>query len=98
MDYITKGKYLIVDIHKPLGVQEDYDFVRVRKEYFVKAKKLKRFVLVRSPHGERVFDPSKMKEFKIVKQVFLIPSQPMELYELTIPRVDKCPLEYYEFQ
>lgn len=97
MNYKTLGKFLIVDIHKPMSSQDTYDFCRVRKDYFDKAKTIHRNVVVRTPNGERVFDPSKMKEFKIVKEVFLFPDRPMELYELVITKVEKKPDEFYEF-
>ena len=38
MDYTTIGNFLVVDIHKPMSSQEDYEFCRVRKDYFDKAQ------------------------------------------------------------
>jgi len=93
----TLGNFQIVDIKKPMSSTGEYDFCRVDKRNFDKAKKNGRFVLVRTPNGERVFMPKKMQEFKTVKEVFLFPSNPMIMYELVIPHCEKKPDEYYSF-
>jgi len=98
MDYKTIGKFLIVDIHKALGVQSDYDFVRVRKDYFTKADKLHRNVLVRTPNGEKIFTPKDVKRLKTFDEIFLFPNNPMKMYELSIPHCEKKPTDYYEFR
>ena len=97
MDYTTIGNFLVVDIHKPMSSQEDYEFCRVRKDYFDKAKQTGRYVLVRTPNGEKTFMPKGMKKFKVVKEVFLFPDRPMSMYELIIPKCEKKPTEYYQF-
>ncbi len=97
MQYTTIGNFLVVDIHKPLSVHSDYEFCRVWKDYFDKARKQGKYVLVRSPKGERVFMPKSMKHTKTVKETFLFPDRPMVLYECIIPTVQKKPDEYYQF-
>jgi hypothetical protein len=99
MQIQTLGNFVIVDIHKPFNKQDslDYDFCRVRKDYFDRAKKSGRFVLVRTPNGERVFSPKAMKEFKVVKEAFLFPDRPMSMYELAIPHGVKKNEDYYKF-
>lgn len=91
------GNFVVIDIHKPLNSQADYDFCRVRKDYFDSAKKAGRYVLVRTPHGERVFMPKAMKKVKTVKETFLFPDKPMKMYECVIPTGEKKPTEYYQF-
>jgi len=97
MDYTTIGNFLVVDIHKPMSSQEEYDFCRVNKQYFDKAKNDGKWVLVRTPNGEQKFMPKAMKKFKVVKEVFLYPDNPMKMYELIIPKCEKKPNEYYQF-
>jgi len=97
MRLTTIGNFVIVDIHKPMSVQADYDFCRVRKEYYDKAKTMGKYVLVRTPNGERVMLPKHMKDFPIVKEVFLYPDRPMEMYEVTVPHGQKKQNEYYMF-
>ena len=97
MQLTTLGNFVIVDIHKPMSSTGTYDFCRVRKDYFDKAKKSARAVLVRTPHGERIFFPKHMKDFKTVKEVFLFKDSPMVMYELTIPHAPKKPDDYYAF-
>lgn len=99
MNYDTLGKYIVVNMRKPMNwkYEHGYDFVRVRKRYFDEAKKSERLVLVRTPKGERVFSPNGMKKFKVVKEVFLPPDKPMKMYELVIPHCKKKPDEAYAF-
>lgn len=99
MQFTTLGNFLVVDIHKPMNRDSSlpYDFCRVRKDYFDKAKKTGRYVLVRTPNGERVIMPKHMREFKIVKEVFLFPDNPMPMYEIVVPHTQKKPNEYYQF-
>ena len=85
----TLGRFVVVYIHKPMSVQPDYDFCRVRRDYFDVARRKGFYVLVRTPNGERVIMPKAMKDFKIVKEVFLIPTKPMELYEIVVPHCQK---------
>jgi len=80
-----------------MSVQPDYDFCRVNKTYFDKAKKSSRYVLVRTPNGERVFMPKACKKYKVVKEVFLFESRPMEMFELCIPHCKKQPDDYYVY-
>lgn len=100
MQTSTLGNFIVVNIRKPLNKEGnlDYDFCRVNKDYFDRAKRMGRAVLVRTPNGERIFFPKSMKEFKIVKEVFLFPDRPMEMYELTIPHGEKKPDDYYIFK
>lgn len=95
MELEILGDHIVVDIHKPMSVQSDYDFCRVRKDYFDKARKSMRYVLVRTPNGERVFFPKAMKKQKVVEEVFLFKDRPMKLFELIIPHCIKKPDEYY---
>jgi hypothetical protein len=99
MIYTTLGNFLVVDIHKPLSSTETYDFCRVRKDYLDKAKKLGKYLLVRTPNGERVIMPKdkSIKKWKVVKEVFLFKDSPMEMYELCVPKCEKKPNEYYSF-
>jgi len=95
MEIDSIGNFIIVDIHKPMSVQSDYDFCRVRKDYFDKAKSSGRYVLVRTPNGEKTYYPKAMKKYKVVKEVFLFPDRPMKMYELIIPHSIKQPNDYY---
>jgi len=97
MQITTIGNFVVVDIHKPMNSQNAYDFCRVRKDYFDSAKKSGRYVLVRTSNGERQFMPKHMKDYKVVKEIFLFPDNPMKMYELTIPNCKKKPNEYYQF-
>ena len=97
MQLTTIGNFVVIDIHKPMSSTETYDFCRVNKQYFDKARKSARAVLVRTPYGERIFMPKHMKDFKTVKEAFLFPDNPMTMYELTIPHNEKKPNEYYAF-
>ena len=74
-----------------------YDFVRVNKAYFDRAKKSGRSVLVRTPNGETTFMPKSMKKQKVVKEVFKYKDNPMPMYELMIFHGEKKPNEYYVF-
>jgi len=96
MVFRSLGNFLVVDIHKPLSSTDTYDFCRVRKDYFDKAKKTGRYLLVRTPNGERVIMPKGWKG-KVVKEVFLYPDRPMELYEIMVQKCEKKPDEYYQF-
>lgn len=80
-----------------MNTSGEYDVVRVDKWQFDNARKNGRFVLVRTPNGERVFIPKHLKGFKVVKEIFLFPDRPMEMYELVIPHITKMPNEYYQF-
>ena len=95
MDLQRLGNHILVEIHKPMSVQPDYDFVRVRKDYFDKAKKKSLYVLVRTPNGERIFMPKGLRKFKVVKEVFLFKDRPMKMYELCIPHSVKKDNDYY---
>lgn len=97
MQITTIGNFVVIDIYKPMGSHGYYDFCRVRKDYFDSAKKNGRYVLVRTPHGEKVFMPKAMKKTKIVKETFLFPEKPMKMYECVIPKGQKKPKEYYQF-
>ena len=97
MNTTTIGNFMVVDIRKPMSVQPDYDFCRVRKDYFDIAKKRGNFVLVRTPNGEKVFMPKSMKDYKIVKETFLFPDNPMSMYELVIPHCTKRDEDAYRF-
>jgi len=94
MQYKTLGNFLVVDILKPMSSMETYDFCRVRKDYFDKAKKSSRFLLVRTPNGERIIFPKAWKE-KPVEEVFLFPNNPMKMYEIVVPKCQKKPDDYY---
>lgn len=101
MQLTTIGNFVIVDILKPMSThwtEGAYDFVRVRKDYFDRAKKSGRAVLVRTPNGEKPFMPKGMKGFKVVKEVFLYKDNPMLMYELMIPHTEKKPNDYYAFR
>ena len=102
MKYTTVGNFLIPPmIRKSFNwnrPQDDYDVVRIRKDYFDTAKKLAKFVLVQSPNGEKVFMPKTMKDIKIYNEVFLFPDRPMKMYELVIPKCEKKDLDYYRYQ
>jgi hypothetical protein len=95
MEITRLGNHILVEIHKPMSVQPDYDFVRVRKDYFDLAKKKSLYVLVRTPNGERIFMPKGMRKFKVVKEVFLFKDRPMKMYELIIPHSVKKDNDYY---
>ncbi len=95
MELKTLGSFIVVDIFKPMSVQPDYDFCRVRKPYFDKARKTSRYVLVRTPNGEKAFMPKSCKRFKVVKEVFLFKDRPMKMYELIIPHSTKKEDDYY---
>lgn len=101
MEYRTIGNFLLPpEIEKPFNwdrPQDNYDVVRVRKDYFDLAKRRGMYVLVRSKNGERVFMPKAMKRMKVYKETFLFPENPMEMYELIIPKCIKKPDEFYEF-
>jgi len=97
MEYTTIGKFLFPpEIRKPMSVEPTYDYVRIRKRYFDLAKKKKYVVVVRSANGERIMNPEEVQRMEIKKETFLFPDRPMELYELTIPKCDKKPREYFE--
>jgi len=97
MQITTLGNFQVVDIKKPMNKSGDYDVVRVDKRQFDHARKNGRFVLVRTPNGERVFMPKHMKDFKIEREVFLFSDNPMLMYSLVIPHCEKMPDEYYSF-
>jgi hypothetical protein len=97
METVILGNHIVVDIHKPMSVQPDYDFCRVNKAYFDKAKKTSRYVLVRTPNGERVFMPKAMKKYKVVKECFLFKNSPMLMYQLIIPHCEKKENDYYRY-
>ena len=92
----TLGKFVVVDIHTPMS-SSTYDFMRVRKSYFDTAKKRNGLVLVRTPYGERVLQPDKMKHQKIVKEVFLFKDKPMDMYEIIVPHCEKKDDDFYVF-
>ena len=97
MQIVSLGNFIVVDIRKPLSITGDYDFCRVRKDYFDIARKRGKAVLVRTPNGERVLFPKSMKGFTVVKEAFLFPDRPMSLYEITVPHGEKKPDEAYQF-
>lgn len=96
MQTASLGNFQVIEIRKPMRVDKDYDIVRVDVRQFERARKNGRFVLVRTPNGERVFMP-KHKGLKLVKEVFLFPDNPMCLYEIVIPHCEKKDNEYYQF-
>ena len=96
METKTLGQFQVVDIRKPMREAEDYDVVRVDVRQFERAWKNGRYVLVRTPNGERVFLP-KHRGLKLVKESFLYPDNPMVMAELVIPHGKKKPEEYYQF-
>lgn len=96
MEYETIGKFLFPpEIRKPMSVQPTYDYVRIRKRYFDVAKKGKYLVVVRTPNGERIMRPEEVKKMKVVKETFLFPDRPMEMYDITVPKCEKKPREYF---
>lgn len=102
MKYTTIGRFLFPPmIEKPMNWKDEdrtYDFVRVRKDYFDKAKKSKRYIVIQTPRGERIMLPKEIKGTKVYKEVFLFPDNPMSMYEVTVPHSDKKPREYFEGQ
>lgn len=99
MDIKTLGNFVVVDIYKPLNVQPLYDYVRVRKDYFVRAKRINKKVLVRTPNGEVVLDPTVfMKKSKVHKEVMLYPDNPMLMYNVMVDHCAKKPDDAYIFQ
>lgn len=95
MEITRLGNHILVEIHKPMSVQPDYDFVRVRVDYFLKARKMGLYVLVRTPNGEKTFMPKALKKYKVVKECFLYKDRPMSLYELCIPHSVRKDNDYY---
>jgi len=95
MEITRLGNHILVEIHKPMSVQPDYDFVRVRKDYFDKAKKMGLYVLVRTPNGEKTFMPKACRKYKVVEEVFLFKDRPMKMYELIIPHSVRKDNDYY---
>ena len=101
MEITTIGHFVVVDIRKPMNWDAEdriYDVVRVWKDYFLRAKKLGYYVLVRTNKGERVFMPKAMKGFKTVKETFLFADRPMRMYQLVIPHCTKKENDYYVFR
>ncbi len=101
MQYTTRGNFLVPpEIVKPFNwdrPEDDYDIVRVRKDYFDLAKKRGMALLVQSKNGEKVFYPKSMKRQKVYSEVFLFPYLPMKMYQLIIPKCKKKPIEAYQF-
>lgn len=97
MNIKTIGKFIEVDIKKPMDVQPEYDFVRVRKDYFDRAEKMGYNVLIRTPNGERVMSPDQVKNYNVEKEIFLYPNNPMHLYNVVVPHKEKKPNDYYIF-
>ena len=93
----SRGNFLIIDIVKPIFETDDYSRVRVNKKYFDKARTSSMYVLIRTERGEHIFLPKAMKKTKVVKEVFLYPDRPMEMYDLDIPHCDKKDEEYYVY-
>lgn len=101
MQLTTIGNFVVVDIHKPFNKpgKYDYDFCRVRKTYFDRAKKSGRYVLVRTPNGERQILPKLfMKKAKAIPEVMLYPDNPMMMYEVMVPHCEKKDEDYYAFK
>ena len=90
------GRFIVVDIKKPIFETETYSRVRVNKKYSDDARITFRYLLVRCPKGELVFLPKALKKMKIVKEAFLYPDNPMKMYELDIPHCKKKLDEYYQ--
>jgi len=90
------GRFLIVDIVKPIFEGKYVSRVRVNKEYADKARISMRYLVVRCPKGELILYPKTMKKVKVVKEVFLRLDEPMSMYELDIPHCEKRPNEFYE--
>lgn len=97
MTYTTLGNFQLVEIYKPMNSTDEYDVVGVDVRQFEKAKRNGRFVLVRTPNGERVFMPKHVQEFKKIKKVYLYPDNPMIEYSLVIPHCEKKDNDYYSF-
>ena len=91
-----RGRFLIIDIIKPIFEGDYISRVRINKEYADKARLSSRWLVVRVPKGEIVFFPKNMKKLKVVKEVFKRPDDPMKMYELDIPHCEKKPIEFYE--
>ena len=97
MQFTTIGRFLFPpEIRKPLSVEPTYDYIRIRKIYFDYAKKHSYYVVVRTPNGERIMMPKEVKKEKLVKEEFMFPGNPMELYEMAVPKCDKKPREFFE--
>ena len=101
MQFKTIGNFLVPpEILKPFNwdrPQDDYDIVRIRKDYFDLAKKRGMYLLAQSKNGERVFMPKAMKRQKVYNEIMLYPDNPMKMYELIIPKCEKKPVESYQF-
>ncbi len=90
------GRFLIVDIEKPLFDGDYVSRIRVNKEYADKARLSSRYLVIRTPKGELIMYPKILKSMKTVKEVFKYPDNPMKMYELDIPHCQKRPDEYFE--
>lgn len=96
-DYVKYiGRFLIIDIEKPIFTGDYVSRVMINKEYIDKASYSSRYLVVRVPKGEIIFFPKTMKKMKIIKKVFKRPDDPMKMVELDIPHCEKRPREFFE--
>ena len=91
-----KGRFLIVDILKPIFVGDYISRVMINKDYVDKARISSRYLVVRTPKGELLCFPKTMKKMKVIKKVFKRVDDPMKMYELDIPHCEKRLEEFYE--
>ncbi len=90
------GRFIIIDIVNPIFTMPTYSRVRINKKYITDALKTSRLIVVRTPKGELIRFPQGFKKLKTVKEVFLRPDEPMEMYELDILHCDKRPKEFFQ--
>ena len=98
-DYIHNfSRHLVIEIEKPLYTHEESDCVRVNEKYIKQATQNCQYLVIRTPHAEKIFMPKALKKVgKKVKEVFLYPDNPMILYEVLIPHSEKKDMDFYRW-
>ena len=91
------GNFIIITIDKPIYTNEEISGVAINKEYFEKAIRHRKYLVVRTPTGETTIMPKEyIKNNKTFYKVYLFPDKPMKMYSVKVPHKEHRPREFYE--
>jgi len=90
--------FVVITFDSYLYYWDKTGVVRLRDKYVEAGIKRGVPIVVRGPSGEVILLGRIIKKMcKKVKEEFLIPGNPMTLYEIRVPDRDKKPIETYMF-
>lgn len=91
------GNFLIVNIDKPIYVNDEISGVAINQKYFEDAIRRRKYLVVRTPTGEVTIMPKQyIKNNKTFNKVYLFPDKPMKMYQVKVPHKEHRPHEFYE--